>query len=209
MKKFIDFIKTDYGVIFIIYAVIIFLVLFVKIGDAFYKNETLVIYKQNPELQKINEDLKNQVFESESKILVLETKIEALEKTKKQQSWNLSNSTQNLENEVVEVVKIVQDSALIFLLDRVKIEQKNLVKTYENIIELKDSVIFEKDNMIQSYVFATDKMSNEIEVLHAKNNELLINDSRNKSKIKKRNRIILVGSSIVAAGIAGVVLLSR
>jgi hypothetical protein len=208
MKKFIDFIKTDYGVIFIIYAVIIFLVLFVKIGDAFYKNETLVIYKQNPELQKINEDLKNQVFESESKILVLETKIEALEKTKKQQSWNLSNSTQNLENEVVEVVKIVQDSTLIFLLDRVKIEQKNLVKTYENIIELKDSVIFEKDNMIKSYVFATDKMSNEIESLHAKNSELLINDSRNKSKIKKRNRIILVGGSIVAAGIAGVVLLN-
>jgi hypothetical protein len=209
MKKFIDFIKTDYGVIFIIYAAIIFLVLFAKIGDAFYKNETLVIYKQNPELQKINEDLKNQVFESESKIIVLETKIEALEKTKKQQSWNLSNSTQNLENEVVEVVKIVQDSALIFLLDRVKIEQKNLVKTYENIIELKDSVITEKDNMIQSYVFATDKMSNEIDILHAKNNELLINDSRNKSKIKKRNRIILVGGSIVAAGIAGVVLLSR
>lgn len=209
MKKFIDFIKTDYGVIFIIYAVIIFLVLFVKIGDAFYKNETLVIYKQNPELQKINEDLKNQVFESESKILVLETKIEALEKTKKQQSWNLSNSTQNLENEVVEVVEVIQDSTLIFLLDRVKIEQKSLIKTYENIIELKDSVITEKDNMIQSYVFATDKMSNEIEVLHAKNNELLINDSRNKSKIKKRNRIIIIGGSIVAAGIAGVVLLSR
>lgn len=208
MKKIINFIKTDMGIIFIIYLLIIFLVLFVKIGDAFYKKEPLVIYKQNPELQKINEELKAQVFESESKILVLETKIETLEKAKKQQSWNLSNSTQNLETEIVEVVKIVQDSTLIFLLDRVKIEQKNLAKTYENIIELKDSVIFEKDNVIQSYVFATDKMSNEIKVLHAKNNELLINDSRNKSKIKKRNRIIIVGGSVFAAGIAGVILLN-
>lgn len=181
------------------------------IAKIYYKpeNETLVLYKDNPELQKINETLKNQVSESESKILVLETKIETLEKTKKQQSWNLANSTQNLENEVVEVVKIVQDSTLIFLLDRVKIEQKLLVKTYKNIIELKDSVIVEKDNMIKSYVFATDKLSNEIESLHAKNNELLINDSRNKDKIKKRNRIIIIGGSVVAAGIVGVILLSR
>lgn len=208
MKKFIDFLKQDWGILAIFTLIVVVVIIANTCGNS-WKNEPLVIYKQNPELQKINEELKNQVFESESKILVLETKIEALEKTKKQQYWNLSNSTQNLENEVVEVVEVIQDSTLVFLLDRVKIEQKNLVKTYENIIELKDSVIFEKDNMIQSYVFATDKMSNEIESLHAKNNELLINDSRNKGKIKKRNRIIIIGGSIVAAGIAGVVLLSR
>ena len=88
------------------------------------------------------------------------------------------NSTENLESEVIEVVKIVQDSTLIILLDRVKFEQKSLVKTYENIIELKDSVIFEKDNLIKSYVFATEEMSNEIGKLHAENNELIINNSK-------------------------------
>ena len=209
MKKFIDFIKTEAGAIILIYVAIVFLVIFVKIGDAFYKSESLVIYKQNPELQKINEELKTKVFESESKILVLQSKIETLEKTKKQNSWNLANSTDKLETEIKEVVEIVQDSTLIILLDRVKLEQKNLVKTYENIIELKDSVILEKDGIIQSYVLATDKMSDEIELLHAKNNELIINDSRNKSKIKNRNKIIIVVGSLVAAGIAGVVLLSR
>ena len=209
MKKFIDFIKTEAGAIILIYVAIVFLVIFVKIGDAFYKSESLVIYKQNPELLRINEELKTKVFESESKILVLQSKIETLEKTKKQNSWNLANSTDKLETEIKEVVEIVQDSTLIILLDRVKLEQKKLVKTYENIIELKDSVILEKDNMIQSYVFATDKLSNEIEVLHAKNNELIINESRNRSKIKNRNRIIVVGSTIVAAGIAGVILIGR
>jgi C1A family cysteine protease len=192
-------------------ALLIIAMTLIIIAKIYYKpeNEPLVLYKDNPELQKINKDLQNQVSKSESKILVLEAKIETLEKTKKQQSWNLSNSTQNLESEVVEVVKIVQDSTLIFLLDRVKIEQKNLVKTYENIIELKDSVIFEQKNLVQSYVFATDKMSNEIEILHAKNNELIINESRNKGKIKKRNKIIVIGGSVVAAGIVGVILLSR
>jgi C1A family cysteine protease len=192
-------------------ALLIIAMTLIIIAKIYYKpeNETLVLYKDNPELRKINETLKNQISERESKILVLEAKIETLEKTKKQQSWNLSNSTQNLESEVVEVVKIVQDSTLIFLLDRVKIEQKNLVKTYENIIELKDSVIFEQKNLVQSYVFATDKMSNEIEILHAKNNELIINESRNKGKIKKRNKIIVIGGSVVAAGIVGVILLSR
>jgi C1A family cysteine protease len=192
-------------------ALLIIAMTLIIIAKIYYKpeNETLVLYKDNPELRKINETLKNQISERESKILVLEAKIETLEKTKKQQSWNLANSTQNLENEVVEVVKIVQDSTLIFLLDRVKIEQKNLVKTYENIIELKDSVIFEQKNLVQSYVFATDKMSNEIESLHAKNNELIINEGQLKGKIKKRNKIIVIGGSVVAAGIVGVILLSR
>jgi C1A family cysteine protease len=206
MKTIDNFMKKGGAVALLIIAMT--LIIIAKIYDN-TENETLVLYKDNPELQKINKTLKNQVSESESKILVLEAKIETLEKTKKQQSWNLSNSTQNLESEVVEVVKIVQDSTLIFLLDRVKIEQKNLVKTYENIIELKDSVIFEQKNLVQSYVFATDKMSNEIEILHAKNNELIINESRNKGKIKKRNKIIVIGGSVVAAGIVGVILLSR
>lgn len=207
MKNVNQFFKQNVATLAALAAIILLLVI-LAIWDSAGKNEPLIIYKQNPELLEINENLKNQVSESESKIIVLQSKIETLEKTKKQQSWNLSNSTENLESEVVEVVKIVQDSTLIFLLDRVKIEQKSLVKTYENIIVLKDSVIFENENMIQSYVFATDKLSNEIESLHAKNNELLINESRNKDKIKKRNRIIVVGCSVVAAGIAGVVLLN-
>lgn len=204
-----EFLKTDTGIMLSVFTIIVVTMIFAWTCDRSAQNEPIVIYKQNPELQKINEELKTKVSESESKILVLQSKIENLEKTKKQNSWNLANSTNNLETEIVEVVKIVQDSTLIILLDRVKLEQKNLVKTYENIIELKDSVIFEKDNLIQSYVFATDKLSNEIEVLHAKNNELIINDSRNKSKIKNRNKIIIVGGSIVTAGIAGAVLLSR
>ena len=209
MKKFMEFLKTDTGIMLSVFTVIVIAMIAAWTCDRSAQNEPIVIYKQNPELQKINDELKTKVCESESKILVLQTKIETLEKTKKQNSWNLANSTNNLETEIKEVVEIVQDSTLIILLDRVKLEQKKLVKTYENIIELKDSVILEKDGIIQSYVLATDKMSDEIELLHAKNNELLINDSRNKSKIKNRNKIIIVGGSIVTAGIAGAVLLSR
>ena len=207
MKKLINFLKQDWDVL-AIFTLIVVVVIIANTCGNLEQSEPIVLYRENPELQKINSELKNQIFESESKILILETKIENLEKTKNQQSWNLVNSTENLETEIVEVVKIVQDSTLIFLLDRVKIEQKSLVKTYENIIELKDSVIFENENMIQSYIFATDKLSNEIESLHAKNNELLIIDSRNKGKIKKRNRIIVVGCSVVAAGIMGAILLN-
>ena len=207
MKKLINFLKQDWDIL-AIFALIVVVVIIANTCGNLEQSEPIVLYRENPELQKINSELKNQIFESESKILALETKIENLEKTKNQQSWNLVNSTENLETEIVEVVKIVQDSTLIFLLDRVKIEQKSLVKTYENIIELKDSVIFENENMIQSYIFATDKLSNEIESLHAKNNELLIIDSRNKGKIKKRNRIIVVGCSVVAAGIMGAILLN-
>lgn len=207
MKKLINFLKQDWDVL-AIFTLIVVVAIIANICGNLEQSEPIVLYRENPELQKINSELQNQIFERESKILILETKIENLEKTKKQQSYNLVNSTQNLETEIVEVVKIVQDSTLIILLDRVKIEQKSLVKTYENIIELKDSVIYEKDNLIRSYVFATDKLSNEIESLHAKNNELLIIDSRNKGKIKKRNKIIVVGSSVVAAGIMGVILLN-
>ena len=208
MKKIIKFLKEN-GTALSLFAVIIIFAIIAGIAGRLTQDEPIVIYKENPELLKINSELQNQIFEHESKILILEAKIDNLEKTKTQQSWNLANSTQSLEAEVVEVVKVVKDSTLIFLLDDVKIEQKNLVKTYENIIVLKDSVIFEKDNLIQSYVFATDKLSNEIEKLHAENNELIINNSKNKDKIKKRNRIIVVGCSVVAAGIAGVILLSR
>lgn len=207
MKTIIKFLKEN-GTALSLFAVIIIFAIIAGIAGRLTQDDPIVIYKENPELLKINSDLKEQIFEHESKILILEAKIDNLEKTKTQQSWNLVNSTQSLETEVVEVVKIVQDSTLIFLLDDVKIEQKNLIETYENIIVLKDSVIFEKDNLIQSYVFATDKMSNEIEKLHAENNELIINNSKNKGKIKKRNRIIVVGCSVVAAGIAGVILLN-
>ena len=208
MKKLINFLKQDWDVL-AIFTLIIVVAIIANICGNLEQSEPLVLYRENPKLLKINSELKNQIFERESKILILETKIENLEKTKNQQSWNLVNSTENLEAEVVEVVKIVQDSTLIFLLDRVKFEQKSLVKTYENIIELKDSVIFEKDNLIKSYVFATEKMSNEIEKLHAENNELIINNSKNKGKIKKRNRIIVVGSAIVAAGIATAILIKK
>ncbi len=207
MKTVSQFLKEN-STALSLFAVIIIFAIIAGIAGKLTQDDPIVIYKENPELLKINSDLKEQIFEHESKILILEAKIDNLEKTKTQQSWNLVNSTQSLETEVVEVVKIVQDSTLIFLLDDVKIEQKNLIETYENIIVLKDSVIFEKDNLIQSYVFATDKMSNEIEKLHAENNELIINNSKNKGKIKKRNRIIVVGCSVVAAGIAGVILLN-
>lgn len=208
MKKLINFLKQDWDIL-AIFALILVVVIIANTCGNLEQSEPIVLYRENPELQKINSELKNQIFKSESKILILETKIETLEKTKNQQSWNLVNSTENLETEVVEVVKIVQDSTLIILLDRVKFEQKSLVKTYENIITLKDSVIFEKDNLVKSYVFATDKMSNEIEKLHAENNELIINNSKNKGKIKKRNRIIVVGSAIVVAGIATAILIKK
>jgi len=207
MKKIIKFLKEN-GTALSLFAVVIIFAIIAGIAGRLTQDDPIVIYKENPELLKINSELQNQVFEHESKILILEAKIDNLEKTKTQQSWNLVNSTNNLESEVVEVVKIVQDSTLIFLLDDVKIEQKSLVKTYENIIVLKDSVIYEKDNLIQSYVFATDKLGNEIEKLHAENNELIINNSKNKGKIKKRNRIIVAGCLTVAAGIAGVILLN-
>ena len=207
MKKIIELLtQKEIAYIIAVFALIVILVVIANTCD---KSDPLVIYQQNPELLKINNELQSQIFERESKILVLQTKIETLEKSKKQQTWNLSNATNQLETEVIKVVEIVQDSTLIILLDRVKLEQKKLVKTYENIIDLKDSVILEKDGMIQSYVIATDKLSNEIEILHAKNNELTINESRSKMKIRNRNKIIIVGSSIVAAGIAGVILLSR
>lgn len=208
MKTINQFIKENWQIVAIFALIIVVVAIANTCGDSEISGP-VIIYKQNPELQKINSELKNQIFESESKILILETKIENLEKTKNQQSWNLVNSTENLESEVIEVVKIVQDSTLIILLDRVKIEQKSLVKTYENIIELKDSVIFEKDNLIKSYVFATEEMSNEIGKLHAENNELIINNSKNRGKIKKRSRIIVVGSAVVAAGITTAILINR
>ena len=135
MKKLINFLKQDWDIL-AIFTLIVVVVIIANTCGNLEQSEPLVLYRENPELQKINSELKNQISESESKILILETKIENLEKTKNQQSWNLVNSTENLEAEVVEVVKIVQDSTLIILLDRVKIEQKSLVKTYENIITL-------------------------------------------------------------------------
>ena len=52
-------------------------------------------------------------------------------------------------------------------------------------------------------------MSNEIEKLHAEKNEMLINEMMYKDKIKKRNRIIVAGGAIVAAGITTAILINR
>ncbi len=52
-------------------------------------------------------------------------------------------------------------------------------------------------------------MSNEIERLHAENNEMLINEMISRDKIKKRNKIIIAGGAIVAAGITTAILITR
>ena len=52
-------------------------------------------------------------------------------------------------------------------------------------------------------------MSNEIERLHAENNEMLINEMINRDKIKKRNKILIAGGAIVAAGITTAILINK
>ena len=106
-------------------------------------------------------------------------------------------------------VEETEDTTLISLFDEVVANQESLISSLENTIKLKDSIILEKDKIIESYVFATEKMSNEIERLHAENNEMLINEMTYKDKIKKRNRIIIAGGAIVAAGITTAILINR
>jgi hypothetical protein len=190
------------------FAAIVCLVVILLITCNQRKKNVLVIERENSMLRHINKSLTDEVAKSQDKILVLENKIENMEILNKKQAKDLAESMQNLEYEIVKTVEETEDTALISLFDEVATNQENLINSLENTIKLKDSIILEKDKIIESYVFATEKMSNEIERLHAENNEMLINEMINRDKIKKRNRIIVAGGAIVAAGIAGIILLN-
>ncbi len=173
------------------------------------KKNVIVIERENSMLRNINKALTDEVAESQDKILILEEKIESMEILNEKQAKDLAESMQNLEYEIVKTVEETEDTTLISLFDEVAANQENLINSLENTIKLKDSVIAEKDKIIESYVFATEKMSNEIERLHAENNEMLINEMSYKDQIKKRNKIIVAGGVIVAAGITTAILISR
>ena len=173
------------------------------------KKNVVVIERENATLRNINKTLTNEVAKSQDKILILEEKIESMEILNKKQAKDLAESMQNLEYEIVKTVEETEDTTLISLFDEVAANQESLINSLENTIKLKDSVISEKDKIIESYVFATEKMSNEIERLHAENNEMLINEMIIRDKIKKRNRIIIAGGAIVAAGITTAILINR
>lgn len=173
------------------------------------KKNVVVIERENATLRNINKTLTNEVAKSQDKILILEEKIECMEILNEKQAKDLAESMQNLEYEIVKTVEETEDTTLISLFDEVAANQESLISGLENTIKLKDSIIVEKDKIIESYVFATEKMSNEIERLHAENNEMLINEMINRDKIKKRNRIIVAGGAIVAAGITTAILINR
>lgn len=173
------------------------------------KKNVIVIERENSMLRHINKTLTNEVAKSQDKILILEKKIESMEILNEKQTKDLAESMQNLEYEIVKTVEETEDTTLISLFDEVATNQESLISSLENTIKLKDSVISEKDKIIESYVFAIDKMSNEIERLHAENNEMLINEMINRNKIKKRNKIIAAGGVIVAAGITTAILINR
>jgi hypothetical protein len=173
------------------------------------KKNVIVIERENSMLRHINKSLTDEVAKSQDKILVLEKKIESMEILNEKQAEDLAESMQNLEYEIVKTVEETEDTTLISLFDEVAANQENLINSLENTIKLKDSIISEKDKIIESYVFATDKMSNEIERLHAENNEMLINEMIRKDKIKKRNKIIIAGGAIVAAGITTAILINK
>jgi len=173
------------------------------------KKNVLVVERENTTLRNINKTLTDEVAKSQNKILVLEKKIENMEILNEKKAKDLAESMQNLEYEIVKTVEETEDTALISLFDEVAANQERLISSLENTIKLKDSIIVEKDKIIESHVFATDKMSNEIERLHAENNEMLINEMISRDKIKKRNRIIVAGGAIVAAGITTAILINR
>ena len=173
------------------------------------KKNVLVIERENTTLRNINKTLTDKVVKSQDKILVLEKKIESMENLNEKQAKDLAESMQNLEYEIVKTVEETEDTVLISLFDEVATNQESLISGLENTIKLKDSIISEKDKIIESYVFATEKMSNEIERLHAENNEMLINEMISRDKIKKRNRIIVAGGAIVAAGITTAILIKK
>ena len=173
------------------------------------KKNVIVIERENSMLRHVNKTLTDEVAKSQDKILILEKKIESMEILNEKQAKDLAESMQDLEYEIVKTVEETEDTTLISLFDEVATNQENLISSLENTIKLKDSIISEKDNIIESYVFATEKMSDEIERLHAEKNEMLINEMTYKDKIKKRNRIIIAGGAIVAAGITTAILISR
>lgn len=173
------------------------------------KKNVIVIERENSMLRHINKTLTNEVAKSQDKILILEKEIESMEILNEKQAKDLAESMQDLEYEIVKTVEETEDTTLISLFDEVATNQESLISSLENTIKLKDSVISEKDKIIESYVFAIDKMSNEIERLHAENNEMLINEMINRNKIKKRNKIIAAGGVIVAAGITTAILINR
>jgi hypothetical protein len=174
-----------------------------------HRKNVLVVERENTMLRNINKTLTNEVAKSQDKILILEEKIESMEILNEKQAEDLAESMQNLEYEIVKTVEETKDTTLISLFDEVAANQESLISGLENTIKLKDSVISEKDKIIESYVFATEKMSNEIERLHAENNEMLINEMTYKDQIKKRNKIIIAGGVIVAAGITTAILINK
>ena len=190
------------------FAVIACLVVILLITCNHRKN-VLVIERENTTLRNINKTLTDEVSKSQDKILILEKKIESMEILNEKQAEDLAESMQDLEYEIIKTVEETEDTTLISLFDEVAANQESLISGLENTIKLKDSIISEKDKIIESYVFATEKMSNEIERLHAENNEMLINEMICKDKIKKRNRIIVAGGAIVAAGITTAILINK
>jgi hypothetical protein len=193
----------------IAFASIVCLVVILLITCNQGKKNVLVIERENSMLRHINKSLTGEVAKSQDKILILEEKIESMEILNEKQAKDLAESMQNLEYEIVKTVEETEDTTLISLFDEVAANQESLISGLENTIKLKDSIILEKNKIIESYVFATDKMSNEIERLHAENNEMLINEMIRKDKIKKRNKIIIAGGAIVAAGITTAILINR
>ena len=173
------------------FAAIVCLVVILLVTCNQRKKNVLVVERENTTLRNINKTLTDEVTKSQDKILVLEKKIESMENLNEKQAKDLAESMQNLEYEIVKTVEETEDTVLISLFDEVATNQESLISGLENTIKLKDSIISEKDKIIESYVFATEKMSNEIERLHAENNEMLINEMISRDKIKKRNRIFL------------------
>ena len=191
------------------FATIVFLIVILLVTCNHRKKNILVIERENSMLRNINKTLTNKVAKSQDKIFILEKKIENMEILNKKQAKDLAESMENLEYEIVKTVEETEDTALISLFDEVAANQANLINGLESTIKLKDSIILEKDHIIEAYVFATDKMSNEIDRLHAENNEMLINEMISRDKIKKRNKIIVAGGVIVAAGVTTLILINR
>ena len=191
------------------FATIVCLVVILLITCDQRKKNVLVIERENSMLRNINKTLTDEVAKSQDKILVLEKKIDSMEILNEKQTKDLAESMQNLEYEIVKTVEETEDTTLISLFDEVAANQESLISSLENTIRLKDSIISEKDKIIETYVFATEKMSNEIKRLHAENNEMLINEMISRDKIKKRNKIIIAGGAIVVAGITTAILISR
>ena len=200
--------KKNSGYI-IVFAAIVCLVVILLATCNQRKKNVIVIERENSMLRHINKTLTDEVAKSQDKILILEKKIDSMEILNEKQAKDLAESMQNLEYEIVKTVEETEDTTLISLFDEVAANQESLISSLENTIKLKESIILEKDKIIESYVFATEKMSNEIERLHAEKNEMLINEMTYKDQIKKRNKIIIAGGAIVAAGITTAILINR